>query len=114
MFNLKHSLNYLLIQKANSILGFIKRSITRSTREVTVPLYSTSTEIPSGVHHLDVEPPAQERYGDVEAGHKVDWTDPKHLSYEERQTELKDPREQKALGREKCFCYYLQFCEKIK
>jgi len=43
-------------QKANHLLGYIKRSVASRSREVILPL--CSGEIPPGVLHPALEPPA--------------------------------------------------------
>jgi len=57
----------LAAQKANRILGCIKRSVASRSREGILPLYSTG-ETPSGVLRPALEPPAQKRHGPVGAG----------------------------------------------
>ena len=64
----------LTAQKANRILGCIKRSVSRRLREVILLLYAG--EVSPGVLCLDVESLTWERYGSVgacsEKGHKND------------------------------------------
>ncbi|GAB0177004.1 cAMP-dependent protein kinase inhibitor alpha [Grus japonensis] len=67
----------LAAQKANHILGCIKRSMARRSREVILPLCSGET--PPGVLCSALGPSAQERHGPVgagpEEGHKNDQKD---------------------------------------
>jgi len=64
----------LAAQKANHILGCIKRSMASRSREVILPLCSGETS--PGVLCPAMEPSAQERHGAVgagpEEGHKND------------------------------------------
>jgi len=53
-------------QKANHILGFIKRTMASRSREVILPL--CSAEIPPAVLRSALEPTVQERHGPVGAG----------------------------------------------
>jgi len=56
----------LAAQKANSMLGCIKRSMASRSREVILPLYSVETS--PGVLHAALEPLAPEGHGAVRAG----------------------------------------------
>jgi len=58
----------LAAQKADSVLGCIKRSMASRSREVILLLYSHSGETPPGVLHPPLEISAQEKHGAVEAG----------------------------------------------
>ena len=64
----------LAAQKANHILGCIKRSVTSRSREVILPLCSCET--PPGLLHTILGTPTQEGHGDVgaslEEGHRDD------------------------------------------
>jgi len=58
----------LAAQKANRILGCIKKSIASRSRRVALPLYSALVETSLGILGPALEPSAQDRHGLVEEG----------------------------------------------
>ena len=66
----------LAAQKANGILGTVRRGIASKAREMIVPLLHCPHETPTGVLSPNMGPPALERYGafgeDPEDCHKDD------------------------------------------
>ncbi|GAB0204169.1 hypothetical protein GRJ2_002882500 [Grus japonensis] len=63
----------LAAQKANHVLGCIKRSVTSRMREVILPLWSRET--PPGVLRPALGAPAQDRYGAVGVSPEEDHED---------------------------------------
>jgi len=95
----------LTAQKANCILGCIKRSVVSRFRELILPLCSGET--PHGVPHPALEPPAHERHGPVgaapEEGHKNDPRAGAPLLWgKAERVGAVQPGEEKALGRPYC------------
>ncbi|PKU46284.1 pol- hypothetical protein [Limosa lapponica baueri] len=91
----------LAVQKANSILGCIKRSVASRSREVTAPLLC-SGETPPGVLCPASESSAQEGHGPVGGGLEEGTKTIRgleHLSYEDRLRELGLFSLEKAQGR---------------
>ncbi|GAB0188267.1 hypothetical protein GRJ2_001292000 [Grus japonensis] len=69
----------LAAQKANHILGYIKRSVASRLREVILPFHSTLMRPPPGVQCPALGSPVQKGHGPVEAspeeGHRDDQRD---------------------------------------
>jgi len=81
----------LTAQKANPILGCIKRGVASRSREVVLPLCSAFMRPPPGVLCTALESSAQERHGPVGEGPEEATKMTRgleHLSYEDRLREL--------------------------
>jgi len=89
----------LAAQKANHILGCIKRSVTSRSREVVLPL--CSREPPPGVLHPVLEPSTQEEHGVVgpEEGHEDgQWAGALSLQGQAERDGALQPGKEKALN----------------